>query len=247
MSKPIIQIAILGQPLPDFDPRELATWRSKAFVVKPEIESFQLDDHAKGNDWEFTDDQFEAGVRRDPTCAFLIIFVKVKLENNWYLRRLSDNRVVFTFYEMDQIVRFHGLPLKNLALRVLYAAVLIYRRYGERIPPASEITSYAHDETRGCLFDMNANKVDVVHSLHRPCVCDQCCSLLKQAKVSNELLAVVQSELHRVQKPLIDRLTGFVREHTLVSIGISILSALALGVVASLIASLIYENWLTAT
>jgi hypothetical protein len=247
MSKPRIQIAILSQSPPDFDVRELVSWRSDVFDIKPDIESFQLNEDAAGDDWEFTDSQFERRLRRDPGCSFLIIFVKVKLENNWYLRRLSDNRIVSTFYEMDQIVRFHGLPLRNLALRVLYAAVLIYRRYGDRIPLASEKTNYAHDETRGCLFDMNASKMDVVYSLHRPCVCDHCCSQLKQAQVSNELLTVVQRELRRVQKPLIDRLVSFVREHTVWSIMLSIVSALVLGVMASLIASWIYECLRTAT
>lgn len=247
MSKPKIQIAILGQSPPDFDARELVAWRSSVFEIKPNIESYQLNEDAAGNDWEFTDAQFEQRLRRDPGCSFMIIFVKVKLENNWYLRRLSDNRAVFTFYEMDQIVRFHGLPLKNLALRVIYATVLVYRRYGDCIPMGSEGTDYAHHETRGCLFDMNANKMDVVYSLHRPCICEYCCSQLKQAQVSNELLTVVQNELRRIQKPLIDRLASFVRVHTVWSIVLSVFSALVLGVITSLVASWIYESLRTTT
>lgn len=241
MSKPTIQIAIVGHQPPDFDVRELVSWRSDAFAVSPNIESFQLNEDAKGEDWEFTDAQFENIVRRDPACTFLIVFVTVKLEKNWYLRRLSDNRAVFTFYEMDQIVRHHRLPLKNLALRVLYAAVLVFKRYGNRIPRASENANYAHDETRGCLFDMNANKMDVVHSLHQPCVCERCCSQLKQAQVSNELLEIVNKELRRIQKPLVDRLGDFVRAHTIISILLSLISALMLGIMASLIAAWLYE------
>ncbi|GEM_PF-613293 len=247
VSKPTIQIAIIGHQPPDFDARELASWRSDVFAVSPNIESFQLNEDAEGEDWEFTDAQFEAIVRRDPTCDFLIVFVTVKLEKNWYLRRLSDNRAVFTFYEMDQIVRHHRLPLKNLALRVLYAAVLVFKRYRNRIPLASENTNYAHDETRGCLFDMNANKMDVVHSLHRPCVCERCCSQLKQAQVSNEFIEIVNKELRRVQKPLVDRLGDFVRAHTVISIILSLISALILGIAASLIATWLYEGFRTAT
>ncbi len=242
MPKPTIQVAVVGHQPPDFDVRELASWRSDAFAVSPDIESYQLNEDADGYDWEFTDAQFENIICRNPACALLIVFVNVKLEQNWYLRRLSDNRAVFTFYEMDQIVRHHRLPLKNLALRVLYAVALVFKRYGDRLPTACEDTNYAHDETRGCLFDMNANKMDVVYSLHCPRVCERCCSQLKQAKVSNEFLDAVKKELLRVRKPLADRLVDFVRAHTIVSILISLISALVLGVAASLIATLLYER-----
>ncbi|KRG66354.1 hypothetical protein ABB27_13960 [Stenotrophomonas terrae] len=241
MSKCKVQLAIVGHPPPDFDARELASWNSNVFEISSVIESFQLNEDAAGDDWEFSDVQFENAVRRDPTCDFLVMFVTVKLECNWYLRRLSDNRIVFTFYEMDHIVRHHRLPLKNLSLRVLYAAVLVFRRYGSRIPVASESTNYAHDETRGCLFDMNANKMDVVASLHRPCVCERCCSQLKEAKVSNELIESVKKEIRKVQKPLADRIIDFVRAHTIFSIFVSVLSALVLGITASLIAAWVYE------
>lgn len=247
MPKVKIQLAVLGHLPPDFDVRDLGLWRSKAFEISPEVESYQLTEDAHGPDWEFTDAQFEGCIRRDPKCSLLIVFVSVKLENNWYLRRLSDDRLVFTFYELDQILRFQGLPLKNLALRVIYAAVLVYKRYKDRIPTASEKTDYAHDETRGCLFDMNANKLDVVRSLHQPRLCESCVSHLKQTQVSNELLDVIQNELLWIKKPLADRIVSFVRAHTVLSIVLSILSAIVLGTAASLLASFIYDALRTAT
>src|SRR5690606_38473293 len=136
------------------------------FEVQGPVESFQLNEDAQGSEWEYSDEQLSGHIRRDPVCDFLIILVNVKLEDNWYTRRLSDNRILFTFYELDQVLGFYGFPLKNLAQRVLYAYTLVYKRYGGRIPAGSERTNFTHDETRGCLFDMNASKVDVVHSLH---------------------------------------------------------------------------------
>lgn len=247
MSAPKIQLAVLGQALPDFNPRELIAWKSKVFEIHPQIDSYQLNEDAKGDDWEYTDDQLEKFIQRDPSCSLLIILVSVKLQNNWYLRRLSDNRVLFTFYELDQILRFYGLPLKNMVLRVFYAAILVYKRYGDRIPTASEKTNYAHDETRGCLFDINASKVDVIHSLHQPKLCEYCVSQLKQSRVSNELVQDVQSELQKIKKPLVDRIASFIRAHTVLSIVLSILSAIILGTLASLLATVIYENLIRST
>lgn len=247
MPTPKIKLALLGQPPPGFDIKELLAWKSSVFSIDESIESYQLNEDARGPDWEYTDAQLEAHLRRNTDCSFLVIFVSVKLEQNWYVRRLQDNRILFTFYELEQILRFDNLPLRNLALRVLYAATIVYKRYGDRIPPASEQTNYAHDETRGCLFDMNASKIDIIHSLHQPKLCEYCVSQLKHAHVSNELLDLTQRELRGIRKPLVDRIASFVRAHTMWSIVISLATALVLGTLSSLLATYIYEAFRVAT
>lgn len=108
------------------------------------------------------------------------------------------------------------------------------------MPPTTEYTSYAHDETRGCLFDMNASKMDAVHSCHRPIICEYCISKLKEASVSNETISTVQTEIGRIRKPLFIRMSDFVRKHPLWSIAISLLTALFIGILGSLLASLLY-------
>jgi len=247
MSRPRIKIAALGQLPPDFDPDDLLRWKSSVFEVNPIVESFQLNDQAQGADWEFTDQQLERYFPNQSDGSFLIVLVNVKLEDNWYLRRLSNNRVLFTFYELDQILRFHSIPLKNIGLRLLYATSLIYLRYGNRIPPTTEPTNYAHDETRGCLFDMNASKLDVVHSCHQPILCDYCVSQLKTALVSYEVISSVQSEIRKIRKPLFHRMSDFVKSHPIWSIFISLVTALIVGILGSVIASYIYDALKTAT
>ena len=246
MPTPQIRLAVVGQLPPDFDPKDLLRWQSSVFQIIPSIESFQLNDDAQGEDWEYTDQQFEEYLPKHDS-SFLVLLVNVKLENNWYVRRLSRNRVVFSFHELDQILRFHSIPLKNVALRVLYAASLVYRRYENRIPPAAERTNYAHDETRGCLFDMNASKLDIIYSCHAPRLCEYCVSQLKIARVSNEVIDSVQEEIRRIQKPLFNRMLDFVKSHPLWSILISLSTALVLGIAASIVAAFIYDALKTAT
>ena len=247
MPVPRIQLAALGRLPADFDPGDLLRWKSSVFEIDPSIESFQLNDDAQGADWEYTDQQLEKYFPNQVDGSFLVILVNVKLENNWYVRRLSNNRVLFTFHELDQILRFHSIPLKNIALRVLYAASLIYRRYGNRIPPTTEKTNYAHDETRGCLFDMNASKLDVVHSCHQPILCEYCVAQLKNAQVSNEVINSVQSEIRKILKPLFHRMVDFVKSHPVWSILISLVTALVVGIIASILAAYIYDALKAAT
>lgn len=247
MPVPRIKLAVLGRMPVDFDPNDIPRWKSAVFDIDPSIESFQLNDDAQGEDWEYTDQQLEKYFPNQVDGSFLIIFVNVKLENNWYLRRLSKNRLLFTFYELDQILRFHSIPLKNIALRMLYAASLIYRRYGNRIPPTTENTNFAHDETRGCLFDMNASKLDVVNSCHEPILCEYCVAQLKNTQVSNEVISSVQSEIRNIRKPLFHRMIDYVKSNPVRSILISLVTALVVGIIASILAAYLYDALKAAT
>lgn len=247
MPIPRIKLAVLGRLPAGFDPSDLLRWKSSVLEVDPSVESFQLNDDAQGRNWEYSDQQLEKYFPNQIDGGFLIILVNVKLENNWYVRRLSKNRLLFTFHELDQILKFHDIPLRNVALRVLYAASLIYRRYGNRIPPATEQTNYAHDETRGCLFDINASKLDIVHSCHEPIICEYCVAQLKRAQVSNEVINSTQSEIQKIRKPLFHRMSDFVRSYPVWSIMISLGTALVVGIVASILAAYIYDALKSAT
>jgi hypothetical protein len=167
--------------------------------------------------------------------------VNVKLQDNWYLRRLPGSTILFTFHEIAEILRLNKIPLENVALRALYAATLLYRRYGDRIPPTNERTNYAHDETRGCLFDMNASKFDVVYSCHRPIICEYCVGELKKSHVSNEMIGTAQSEIARISKPLIHRATEFIAHHPIWSVLISIMTAVIVGTLSSAMGTYLYE------
>jgi len=244
MTKIRIKLAVLGQLPVNFDRSILLQWKSDVFEVSHDIETFQLDEDAQGDDWEYTDNQLGKYLDNPITEDFIIILVTVKLEDNWYVRRLNDNKIVFSFYELREILQYQNIPVVNIILRLLYGASLVYRRYGDRIPPADEPTNYAHDELRGCLFDMNPNKWDVVESCHRPILCEPCVAQLKSAQVSNELIKTIQEEIRRIKKPLFSRLVDFVKSHPIWALVLSILTGLFVGVVSSVLGAHIF-SWLT--
>jgi hypothetical protein len=245
--KTSVRIAVLGQLPDDFDLGAVLKWRSSVFQVAESAETYHLADDAKGNDWEYTDNQLEKYLDHEFPEDFQLILVNVRLQHNWYLRRLTRNRLIFTFHEMAEILRFSNIPLKNLVLRVLYAATLVHRRYGGRIPPGTEETNYTHDETRGCLFDMNAAKWDVVHSCHQPILCEACAADLKKDQVSNEQISGVRNDLKRIKKPLFNRLAEFVRQHPVRSFFVSLAIALIVGTISSLLGTILYQTLFDAT
>jgi len=242
MSKTSISVITIGHMPIEFDQRKIENWHSDVFAIAGDIENYPLRRDSDGAGWEFTNDSLEEVVLKNFDGDFLIAIVNVPLELNWYSRRLSGNRVVFSFHEIKEILSNCNIPLENVVLRILYEYTLVYKRYGGKIPSNEEETNFTHDETRRCLFDMNGIKTDIVYSLHEPIVCSDCVERLRQAQVSNDTISKVQKEIRKIKKPLFYRIMSFIKIHPIWSVIISAITAIVLGVIGSLIAAYLYEN-----
>ena len=123
-------------------------------------------------------------------------------------------------------MNYDNIPLENVVFRLLYEYTLVYRQHGNRIPPSTEKTNFTHDETRGCLFDMNGIKTDIIYSCHKPIICPNCVERIKHDKVSNEAIETAQKEIKKIRKALYYRITDFIRRHPLLSLLISAIIAI---------------------
>ncbi len=241
MSKTKITVATIGHMPADFNKQKIKEWNTSIFEIVNEIESYSLNCDSDGYAWEFTDEALEKVLPTKFNGEFLIAIVNVPIEDNWYSRRLTSNRVVFSFHEIKEILRYSNIPLENVIYRLLYAYTLLYKRSDSRIPANSERTNFTHDETRGCLFDMNGIKTDVVYSCHNPIICSSCVEQLRREKVSDEAIVKCQSEIQKIQKELFYRITDFVKQHPLWSLTISGITAIILGSTGSILGSYVYE------
>jgi hypothetical protein len=142
---------------------------------------------------------------------------------------------------VKEILEDKNIPLVNVIYRLLYAYTILYKRSGDRIPDFGEAPGFTHDETRGCLFDMNGIKVDLVASCHKPIICDECRERLRQERVSNEIIEKAQREILKIRSDRYYILLDFLKKHPIWSIVISSIYAIILGVSASVMASFIYD------
>lgn len=241
MDKTKITVSTIGHMPADFNKAKITSWSSDVFEITDEIESYVLSKDSDGAGWEFTDANLEEVLPDNFQGDFLVAIVNVPLELNWYTRRLHNNRLVFTFYEIKDILYYSNIPLENIIYRLLYAYTLLYRRSGNKIPMTGEHTNFAHDETRGCLFDMNGIKTDIVHSCHKPIICPYCTEKLKQEKISNEVISRIKKEISGIKKPLFYKIAEFVKKYPIWSLAISAITAIILGAIGSYIATVIYE------
>ena len=235
MSKTKITVITMGHMPAEFNRQKVKNWASSIFEIIDEIESYALSKDSDGESWEFSDDLFENLLPNAFNGDFLIAIVNVPLELNWYSRRLSGNRVLFTFHDIKEMLKQSNIPIENIIFRLLYSYTLLYKRSGNRIPSVHENTNFTHDETRGCLFDMNGIKTDVIYSCHNPIICEECVARLKQERVSNEVISNSQNEIKGIQKILFYRIADYIKQHPLRSLAISSIAAVLLNMIASCI------------
>jgi len=240
MSKIKINLVTVGHLPADFDKSKIQSWKSDVFSIEGDIEDYSLVNDSDGEGWSYTDANLTNQLPCKVAGDFLIALVNVPLELNWYSRRLNDNKVIFTFHEMREILKFSNIPLENIVLRLLYAYSLQFKRSNGKLPTSNEYTNFTHDETRGCLFDMNGIKTDVVYSCHQPDICPDCVGRLRNETVSDNLISKVQLEIKKVQKTLFYRVLDFVKVYPVCSLTISAVSAIVLGTVGSYLATIIY-------
>lgn len=241
MSKIKITVATIGHVQAEFQKKNLKEWKSSIFEVTGEIENYSLNCQSDGHGWEFTDVALEKVLPTKFNGDFLVSIVNVPIEGSWYTRRLTSNRVVFSFHEIKDILRYSNMPLENVIYRLFYAYSLLYIRSENRIPTNAEHTNFTHDETRGCIFDMNGIKTDIVHSCHKPILCSSCAERSRQEKVSSETIERCQSELYRIQKDLFYKMTDFIKQHPVWSLAISGVTAIVVGATGSVVGSYVYE------
>lgn len=241
MNKVKIKLVTIGHLPLHLNLGQITSWKSKVFEFIGEAENFSLSCDSDSAGWVFSDFLLKKQIPSVGNADFVLALVNVPIEDNYYSRRLGDNKIVFTFNQIKDFLFWENIPLENAILRVLYAYTLLYRRSGDRIPSIREVGSFTHDETRGCLFDMNGIKSDLVESCNRPNVCNACVERLKKERVSLETISSVQIEIRKIHKILYYRAFDFVKTRPIAALFISSLFAISLGVMGSVIASYIYD------
>lgn len=247
MSKVRIKIVLLGHLPHSIDIDKIDKWKSDLFEIITPINSYTIIGNSDGAYWEFSDENIETQLPSRDGADLLLAVTNVPLQNNFFARRFTDNRVCMTYNSMTEILRFDNIPLENLLLRVLYSMSFVYKRYGNKMPLNSEVTNFTHDETRGCIFDMNGVKTDVVYSLNIPQLCHSCVEILTSnqgTRIEKNLVDTVQQELKKIKKARYYRIADFVKRRPILTIIISSVVAVLLGAVGSIIATLIWENYM---
>jgi hypothetical protein len=238
-----IALVLIGDMPPDLVLDRTRSWKSTLFELVDGVPSFALTQQSDGPDWEYSDEALSKDLPSLVNADCQVALVNVPLEDNYYVRRLEGSRVVMSLHEVDEIMRAAGIPVENAVLRVLYATALVFRRFGNQVPVTGDFRSFTHDDTRGCLFDMNGLKSGLARSCHRPIICQECSVALVNNHVASSLVSAVRREILEIQKPLYTRIIEVIKAHPVLALVVSSIAAIVLGAIGSLLASLLYDHW----
>lgn len=237
-----LKLTILGNVPFEFHTKSIINWKSDLFEVNKTIDNYSINNDSDIDDWGYSDQNIESNLPNDINDDIFFTITNVPLENNYYSRRLSKNRICITFCEMAKVLKNENIPIENLILRLLYSYSLAYLSHNKSLPTSIEFRSFTHDETKGCLFDMNGIKEEVVYSTNKPIICSSCIEKLKTHKVPENIIQKSQNEIKKINKKLYYRIVDFIKQYPIFSLILSTIFAITLGIIGSLIASLIWET-----
>lgn len=240
MRKLKVKIISIGHLPPRFNLEAIRDFKSSLFEVDDSFDIYSLDEDSDGEDWAYTDELMLGKIPDNKECDFTFAITTVPLELDWYSRRLNERSIICTFHGVRDYLTQENIPLENMILRVLNAYALVYLRSGKKIPMYDSISNFTHDETRGCLFDMNAYKHDIVESCNNPIICAKCYQNLIDNNIPLNILANVKDDIGKIQKRLYYRITDYVKANPIISLVVSSAFVVMLGIIGSLIASYLF-------
>jgi hypothetical protein len=232
MARTRIAVVQLGQLRLPVDVRALESWSSALLQLRCTAGVGHLP-NAEGDEWQYTDGQLAMLLQEEDEADLTLGLIDAPLEDNYYLRRLSERTAVLSFYQMADIAQKAGCGMEQYVLRNAYELTVLSVASGSLLPHDAD--TWAHDETRGCLFDMNASKYSIVHSLDRPNLCEQCRARVSRARLPQGFLQRLERELRLVRRPLYERLSSWVRSHPILALSAAAGGSILLNVTASVL------------
>lgn len=237
MEKIKIHIGIIGYLPFDFDRKKILHWKSEIFKITDVSEFSISTKRSDTSNWEYSDETLNTELPKRKNADIFIGFTYLPLQGRFYIRRLDDNRVIVSLFEVHEDLTLHNIPIENLLLRMVYAASLVYHTELNVKPSDRGRIDMLHDDTRGCIYDMTGNISDVIHSLNKPKLCGSCIEILRGKKVSNEIINSVNSELKLIRRERYYRIEAFIKKKPLLSISITFIA----GIIMSMTANLLYD------
>ncbi|EKN4696024.1 hypothetical protein ABF228_002647 [Yersinia ruckeri] len=244
MNKLRVKVVTIGHLPASFNKQKLLKFDSSLFQLDENIDAYELNDNSDGG-WMFSDKLMLNNLPEITDCDFIFAITTVPLELDWYSRPLSERVVACTFHEISGYLKEDNIPLENMVLRVIHAYALAYVKFNHKIPMPEYFFDFAHDETRGCIFDMNAYKADIVESCARPIICDKCTRSLLEGKIPRNIISSVKKDIFKIKKRLYYRVVDYIKVHPIISMILSGFFVVTLGVLGSLIASYLYDFFKT--
>jgi hypothetical protein len=212
----------------------IQSFKSSLFEVVS-YEKFPLPNVQNGFDYcTYLDNAWSELIK--PTDNMLtLVLTNTLLADNHYARHLSNYRIIFSFSLIYQQLIDAHISLENVILKALYEYALIFET--DALKNGYSYTGIWHNETRGCLFDIDGKLEDIAITCKKPHICDVCRGELLQSGISMDKLSAADKELKKLKVRWVYRLLNWVEKHPIWSIFITF----TFSVMSNITSSFLYD------
>ena len=241
MRKLNIALITLGHQKEPIDINYLCGWQSNIFTITHRGAKPYTPD-ATGSNWEYPDSQMRKLVAPVKDADITVALVSAPIERNYNSRRLGNNIVVYSIHEMAHILSTANFRIEQFLLRNIYQITVYFHVLDGKVGKSDEV-SWSHHDIRGCLFDMNSQKSDILYSMHQPILCEACRTRVGGTQIDPNFLLTLNSELKRIRRKLYFRIVDWVKVHPLYSLLITAIFGVSLNLIASIIFEKLKRVW----
>jgi hypothetical protein len=243
MKKMKITIIKLGHVERLFDLKAILKWKNDLFEITniqsiPHLPNSENSDFFLDQKYDIDDIKDKINCPKDSDIAVAIM--ACRFIDNFYMHRAQSNCVVISLYGINDILSNANISIENFILKQFYE-IFTMKCICDDIE-SFDAFSIIHKDTRGCIFDLNGDKQDIIYNTESPIICDSCRAEFKRRQADNNILSKIENELKRIRKPIIKRVEIFIKQYPLVSMCITGLSAITLNLIASALWTLFTSN-----
>jgi len=235
MDKVKVKLVFLGNPRHKLDLKKIKGLDSKFFEVVAEEYIKTLPEPKKNDgylDVEYTVPEIIETVGSVSFDGVVIAIMNYRFDDGFYLHRLRENQACLSIAGIDRLLLDNHISLENFIIKNIYELILFKNIFSDM--SSNEAYKMVHQDTRGCLFDLNGDQTDVIHNTEKPIICDECKAFINSKSTSSGFIGKFESELKKIKKPLISSVELFIKKYPLFSVSLTLFSSFLISVLAGL-------------
>lgn len=224
----IIQCGILDEPL---NYNIIKKFKSSAFEITEVEEGVMLENMSNGYDYSTYEDNYWENKIKGNDNILTFVITNVQLDENHYARHLSHKRVIFSFRQILPYLTEKHIKLENVILKALYEYSLVF----PELRKGYENADMWHNETRGCLYDIDGVLSDIVMTCKKPRICVSCENQLLHKGVSARDIETIKQELKKIKRSRFLDMYEWGQKHIILSMFLGSVFSFALGLLTSFV------------
>lgn len=162
-----------------------------------------------------------------------IAVMNYRFNDNFYMHRLDSNKLCISITGIEEILLRKSISIENFVLKNIYEAFIFYKIFNNLVN--DEVYNFVHHDTRGCIFDLNGDKNDIIYNTESPIICEECQSKINKKSMPKDFIKSVQNELNKIHKPWIKSVEIFIKRYPLVSVFTTFIFATVINLISNVV------------